>query len=586
MTSKQRLRSPFAIVLALYACNVPDEQPDVLCGAGTSLNDGVCVADEVPPGLDCGPGTYAEAGECLPDPVDPPVDTDIPPLERGYFEEPIVWLQKQVGQGGALGPGGAGQTHMHISEMVYREGTPNSPAQVFACSYTFSVLNANDPQSMSYMAQGWLHYPVTGTRAPGCVNLSIDDNDPDIIYTTHHGNLTDGTAFLSGWDIQSVAADPLRPTAVTLSPLQLPMLQEGNSTSYEGLDNENGYIYVALHDEGLGVFERDAVTGAFSRVSTFTGVLENAWEVRVVGTTAYVADGPGGLVILDVTDPQAISLIGRVGFPGVAHDIVLDGTTAYIAAQSGGLVVVDASTPSAPAVIASVEVPGSAVAIDYDAGRVYLGAWNDARVYDVSNPSDPQIIGGKRIEVYKAYTGDGGDRPEITDRVLGIAGKGDFIFDGTWWTPNSLQIHADRLAPYIYLPETLHFLTFPGDLATGETSVQNFEIRNDGTAPLTVTDMWAENPLFTAEPSELQIPAGGSAWVTLTFTAGATIQEERTIFHIASDDPGQPVRDAYLVGNPAGIAVGDPMPETTGTLLGSLYNAIKTTPEYVGAEDA
>lgn len=566
MFVRPAIRLSLALALASSACGEPAPENTLQCGAGTVEVDGACVASDGDPGLICGDGTQAIDGECRPIP-----DTDLPPepeLERGYFQSPITWLQKQLGQGGALGPGGAGQPHMHTSEMVYREATATSPAEVFYCSYTFGVLNATDPQSMSYMAQGWFHYPVTGTRAPGCVNLSLDDADPDIVYTTHHGNLTDGDAFLSGWDIQSVAPDPSKPTAVVLAPVQLPMTQEGGGVSYEGLDNEDGYIYVTLHDEGVGVFVRDPATNVISRVATFDDELENAWEIRVVGDLAYVADGPGGLAVLDVSDPLAITMLGRVGFEGVAHDLTVNGDVVYVAAQSGGLVVVDVADPTAPTVAATVPVSGSAIAVDYDADRVYLGAWNDARAYDVSDPRDPKIIGAKRLDVHKAYTGDGGDRPNITDRVLGIAGKGDYIFDGTWWTPNSLQIHADRVAPYLYLPENLNFLSFPGDLAPGESASVVVELWNEGTAPLTIYDMWADNPLFTVDPPQIRIEAGQKEQVTLTFTAGAALQEERTLFHFVSDDPSQPVRDAYLAGNLDGLSVGDPFPETTATLLG------------------
>jgi hypothetical protein len=542
-------------LLALWACETaePDKDPasTVTCGEGTEEIDDVCVAIEV-------------------------VDTEVPELERGYFQSPVTWLQKQLGQGGALGPGGAGQSHMHTSEMIYREAAADRPAQVFYCSYTFGVLKADDPQSMSYMAQGWFHYPdgypetpLTGRRAPGCINMTLDDDNPDIVYVTHHGNLTDGDAFLSGWDINSFAADPTRPTNVTLSPVQLPMLMEGGGVSYEGLDYENGYIWVTLHDKGLGVFQRDPVTNVISRVSTYLGDLRNAWEVRVVDDIAYVADGTGGgLVTLDVSDPMNIQPLGRVEFEGVAHDLAVNGTTVYVAAESGGMVIVDVTDPTAPTILSHVEVPASAVAIDYDDGRVYLGAWNDARVYDVADPANPKIIGASRLEVHKAYTGDGGDRPNITDRVLGIAGKGDYIFNGTWWTPNSLQIHADRVAPYIYLPEGINFLAFPGDLAEGESSSQEVIIRNDGNAPLTVYDMWADSPSFTVSPRQIRIEPGEQDVVTLTFTAGPGAPEEKTLFHFASDDPSQPVRDAYLVGNLDAIGVGDPFPETTATLLG------------------
>jgi hypothetical protein len=560
MKPRQRAMRSIVPLLALWACDAGEKDPasTLTCGPGTEEVDDVCVAIEV---VD----------------TEQVIDTEVPELERGYYERPMVWLQKQVGRGGAVGPGGEGQTHMHTSEMVYREGAADRPAEVFVCSYTFSVLRADDAQNMGYMAQGWLHYPdgypvtpLTGTRAPGCINLTLDDDDPDIVYVTHHGNITDGDAFITGWDINSVASNPATPTNVTLSPVQLPMTMEGGGVSYEGLDYENGYLWVTLHDEGLGVYQRDPITNVISRVASYRGVLENAWEVRVVGDIAYVTDGSGGgLVTLDVSDPMNITDLGRVRFPGVAHDLAVDGTTAYVAAENGGLVIVDVTDPTAPTVLSTVEVPGSAIAVDYDDGRVYLGAWNDARVYDVADPSNPRIIGAARVEVHKAYSGDGGDRPNMTDRVLGIAGNGDFVYNGTWWTPNSFQVHADRVAPYLYLPENLNFLTFPGDLAEGEFATQEVTLRNDGNAPLTIYDMWADNPNFTVSPPQVRIEAGETAEISLAYTAGPGGVEERTLFHFASDDPAQPLRDAYLAGNLQGLSVGDPFPETTATLLAS-----------------
>ena len=578
-----RERRSALLALALVGCTAGDK---VTCGDGTAEVDGACVAVDSD-AITCGEGTHEDAGACVADAVDVvdcgegthlEGDACVPDPEgdyRGYYAPPLVWLQKQLGQGGALGTGGAGQNHMHVSEFIYREAAADRPAELFYCSYTFGVLNATNPQSMSFMAQGFTHYPngypatpLTGTKSPGCVNMTLDDDDPNIVYVSHHGTITDGDAFIATWDIHSVAPDPAKPTSVVLAPTQGPMTSELDGTSYEGMDFERGYLWVALHDEGLGVFQRDPATDVITRVTTFTDVLVNAWEPRVIGDTAYVADGPGGLAVLDVSDPMDIQLLGRATFPGVAHDITVDGDVAYIAAEGGGLVIVDVSDKQDPQVLSITDTPGSAIAVDYDAGRVYLAAWNDARVYDVADPAHPAIIGAARLTVSKAYTGDGGDRPSITDRVLGVAGKGDYLFDGTWWTPNSFQIHAERTAPYIFLPENLSFLTFPGDVPAGGHSEQVIEVRNDGNEPLSVYDIWADNPTFTVDPPSLLIPPGQVATVSVMFTPGEVIQEERSLLHFASDDPSQPLRDGYMVGNPTGVGVGDPMPETTATLLG------------------
>jgi len=484
MVHRYRYSVPIAAVLALAAGCGGEKGA---CGAGTTLVEGVCVAD--------GPISNTITNTVIVDDT----DTDVPVdrLEPGHYEEVLPEIQELVGTGGALGTGGSGQTHMHISTMAYRESNgTNWPNALFYCSYTFGVLDATNLDNMSFLAQGWkFPEPVeTGTRDPGCFRLAFDDDDPDIVYATMHGNIDDGAAFISGYDLNSVAADPVgAPTKITLAPVQLPMLQEPGQ-AYEGLDFENGHLFVTSHDAGLGVFTRDPVTNELTRVATYTG-LEDAKEIHVDGNTAYVADGKAGFVTLDVSDPTAPVELGRLATPGVLFDIAYDEVNhvVYLAAQTGGLLSVDVTDPAAPALLDTVDMNASVVSVDYDDGRVYVAAWNDARVYDTTDPTDLQIVGAVRTTKQKSYSGeseDAGERPDITNRVLGVAGDGDYLFNGTWWVPRNHIIHAENVAPYLVLPESVNYTTFPGDLAVGESSSVDLVVRNDGNAPLTIFDLW------------------------------------------------------------------------------------------------
>lgn len=524
------------------------------------------------------------------------VDDDLDP---GQFMKPIVWLQEIQNSGGAIGTAGAGSNHMHLSEMVYREAIPDTdgvdatsnaaPPMLIQCSYYFGFYNATNPGSMSVMAQGWRHAKTTGTKEPGCIHLALDDVDRELVFTTHHGGITDGLGFLSGWDLNLVNsttdsnADGIvdSPTSVTTAPAEIPKLTEPD-ISYEGLDVEDGLIWVTLHKDGLGAYTYDTNTQIFTPVVKYKGTLENSWDVRVEGDLAYVADGIGGLVTIDVSDPLNPVELDRVLFGGQARDIMVNGDVVYVAAESGGVAVVDASDPADLYYVQSLDVgSGGAIAIDFDNGKLYVGAWNDARVYDTTvDPYYPAIIGAVRHTVAKEYKIEGQDpRPDMTDRVLAVAGKDNYLFNGTWWVPNNYEVFADRVAPYIDLPQNVAQMTFPGDLNYGESSTFDVVVRNGGNADLTVTDVWSTNPSFTPSTTEMVIPPGSSQTLTMTFTASIGVDAAPTtdtadtfsayesgILNIVSDDPSQPIRQGFMEGNVDSLSIGDAFPETLATL--------------------
>jgi hypothetical protein len=450
---------------------------------------------------------------------------------------PLVRLQKL----------GNDNTHLHTDEVRHRA----SDQKLFHCSYTFGVIDTRQPDAMVYLAENLRHTIPGDTRRPGCIHVAWEG---DVVYTVHRGNI-DNPTFLSGWDLRPDSANPQK-----LAPVQLPVLQEPG-VSYEGLDTANGHIFVALRTKGLGIYRRDAEKG-FVRVGTSTD-LNNAWGVRVRGTTAFVSDGLAGLAILDVADPAKPKLLGRVMTGGQARGLALDRNIAYVAAGSAGLVVVDISKPAEPRVIGRAETPGSAIRVDFDAGRVYVAAWNDARVYDVAVPAKPRFIGAVRMT--KELGGADDVRPPVTSRTLGVAARGDVMFVGNWHQIYAYRVVPGRVAPSLSLPEEINLIDF-GPVPQGTSATVPLTLTNQGTAPLAVTAVSTDKPQFTVTPSQARIPPGRTATLTLKYTASTT-EKETSLLHIKSDDPAEPSRVGYLVGNQPGLGVGRKLPETTINLV-------------------
>jgi len=474
--------------------------------------------------------------------VGSPVETQS--LQPGKFLSPLLQLKRLQGQVG----------HLHVDEIRFRA----SDKKLFQCSYTFGVMEASDAANLRYLAENLRHTIPGDQRSPGCIHLAADGN---IVYTTHRGNLSNPT-FITGWDISPAAGN-----RNALAPRQLPVLQEPGE-SYEGIDvDSRGLIYVALKDNGLGVYRRDTVTNVLHRIGSVSG-LGSTWGVRAQGTTVFVTSLAGQLSTVNVADPQQPKVLGTVSTGGVARGLAVNGQMAYVAAGSAGLVVVDASDLTNPRVAGKAETRGTAIRVDYSMGHAVVAAWNDARVYDVTKPAAPRFIGAVRLTTEVAYPDDG--HPPVTARTLGIAANGHDIFIGNWFVQYAYRLYPERAAPSLVLPEDVNLLDF-GPVAAGATRTMPIEVRNQGTAPLTLISNWtsegdADRPAFDVTPSQLRLPAGGKGVLSVRYKPSSTAKAT-SILTIMSDDPLQPRRTAFLVGNQPGLGVGKPLPETRVTLL-------------------
>ncbi|MHB1038428.1 MAG: Ig-like domain-containing protein [Pirellulales bacterium] len=119
----------------------------------------------------------------------------------------------------------------------------------------------------------------------------------------------------------------------------------------------------------------------------------SAWDVFVAGTVAYVADGPGGLAILDVSNPNAPVWLG--GFSGTARGVVVSGTLAYVADAGAGLQVLDVSNPAAPVKLNGSRTSSPAYGVTLCGTLAYVAAQGAGlEIIDVSDPAQARRISG------------------------------------------------------------------------------------------------------------------------------------------------------------------------------------------------
>ena len=129
-------------------------------------------------------------------------------------------------------------------------------------------------------------------------------------------------------------------------------------------------------------------------------------SVDVDESYAYVASGPAGLFVVDVTDPTRPVIVGSVDTPGNANDVLVRGAYAYVADGQGGLATVDVSSPSSPFLVSSLaQGIGNAYDLALHADRAYVGTESGLRIVDVSSAQVPRVVGGVDTVSRVATTG-------------------------------------------------------------------------------------------------------------------------------------------------------------------------------------
>ncbi len=113
----------------------------------------------------------------------------------------------------------------------------------------------------------------------------------------------------------------------------------------------------------------------------------------------YVATGPGGLAVVDVSEPAAPRVVFTVPALSYARGVALSGGRVYLAESEAGVRVFDVSDPSAaPVPLGAITTERAANRIAVK-GDVVMVAEDSAgvRLLDVSDPKNPRSFGGQRF---------------------------------------------------------------------------------------------------------------------------------------------------------------------------------------------
>ncbi len=140
-----------------------------------------------------------------------------------------------------------------------------------------------------------------------------------------------------------------------------------------------------------------------------------AYGVAVAGHYAYLANGPDGLRVYDVSLPAQPVSVGDVSatqLPGSASSVTVSGNLAFVTVDDG-LAIVDITTPSQPTVLAHITIAsGYARSVAVSGNYAYVAANTALLIYSVSDPRNPAMV----------------SQVNLTYNANGVAVSGNFAY--------------------------------------------------------------------------------------------------------------------------------------------------------------
>lgn len=174
----------------------------------------------------------------------------------------------------------------------------------------------------------------------------------------------------------------------TIVPRFLSRLESGSDTPGWPFIAGNR-LFVASGPSGFRIFDISNLSAPtlISTVDT-PGFCTSIW---IDGNTAYVGDNTAGVRIYDVTNPSAVTFTGSYDTAGGVKYVTVVGTTAYVA-DNNALVILNVSNKATPTLLSTTAIQTS-LHVSVQGGIAYVSAGvSGTKVFNVSSPSSPALI--------------------------------------------------------------------------------------------------------------------------------------------------------------------------------------------------
>ncbi len=145
---------------------------------------------------------------------------------------------------------------------------------------------------------------------------------------------------------------------------------------------------------GLEIYSATDHQTVSARQAVVSGV-GNVYDIEAVGATTFAVLGGSGsmLYLVDVTTPNAPSIMGSVSLGAIHYTMKVAGSIIYFGGTSGSFKVVDVSTLASPSIIHSSNIGSSTIGqIDISGTLLGMSGTNGFHLVDVTSPASPTVL--------------------------------------------------------------------------------------------------------------------------------------------------------------------------------------------------
>ncbi len=118
-----------------------------------------------------------------------------------------------------------------------------------------------------------------------------------------------------------------------------------------GVALQDSFCFLALEQIGVAIWNVSELppspVGSFDTPS-------NARSVAAEGDYLYVADGRGGLIVVDVSDPASPQTVATCQLEGYAERVTVSDTLAFVGCRDDGIAVFNVTEPESPRLVAQI----------------------------------------------------------------------------------------------------------------------------------------------------------------------------------------------------------------------------------------